>query len=113
MFVTNSCPSVIFQMVIDYDQYIFNLTKANESKAPPQWFKEYSFKEAYDLPNLNLTSFGDLLERMSDDEDLLWQYYRFMVRDSDVKLKEGCNSKCLKKLLCYITAVETDESVNC
>ncbi|KAJ8921813.1 hypothetical protein NQ315_008445 [Exocentrus adspersus] len=100
-------------MVIDYDQYIFNLTKANQYKTPPQWYKQYSFKEAYDLPDLSLTSFGDLLKKMSGDDKVLWQYFRFLVRDSDVKLKEGCNQKCLKQLLCYITAVETAQSVNC
>lgn len=101
-------------MVLDYDQYIFNLTKANQNNTTsPQWYKEYSFKEAYDLPDLSLASFGDLIEKMYKSSDLMWQYYRFLVRDSDVKLNEGCNSKCLKKLYCYITAVETNDSVNC
>ncbi|XP_018576214.1 sphingomyelin phosphodiesterase 1 [Anoplophora glabripennis] len=100
-------------MVLDYDQYIFNLTKANQNTTPPQWYKQYSFKNAYNLHDMSLPSFEDLLEKMSKDDDLMWQYYRFLVRDSDVKIKEGCNSKCLKKLLCYITAVETNESVNC
>ncbi|KAJ8949027.1 hypothetical protein NQ318_005201 [Aromia moschata] len=100
-------------MVANYDQYIYNLTKANEKKTAPEWYKLYSFKEAYGLTDLGLQRFGDLLKKMSDSQDLLWQYFRFLVRDSDVKLKEGCNKKCLEQLLCYITAVETNDSVNC
>ncbi|KAJ8966530.1 hypothetical protein NQ317_007176 [Molorchus minor] len=100
-------------MVANFDQFIYNLTRANEKKTAPEWYKLYSFKEAYGLPDLKLDRFGDLLQKMSNSLDLMWQYYRFLVRDSDVKIKEGCDTKCLKQLLCYITAVETNESVNC
>lgn len=40
--------------VIDHETYIFNLTEANLTPGqPPKWFKEYSFREAFNVPDLS------------------------------------------------------------
>ena len=35
---------VMFQAVLDFEVYIFNLTKANMPGNEPEWYKEYSAK---------------------------------------------------------------------
>lgn len=40
--------------VIDFDTYIFNLTAANLTPdQPPKWFKEYSFRDAFNITDLS------------------------------------------------------------
>lgn len=40
--------------VVDHETYIFNLTKANLAPGqPPIWFKEYSFRDEFDLDDLS------------------------------------------------------------
>lgn len=48
------------QNVLDHETWIFNLTEANgvtaqdrDEKTPPQWFKEYSFREEYNVTSLS------------------------------------------------------------
>ncbi|XP_022919311.2 sphingomyelin phosphodiesterase-like [Onthophagus taurus] len=102
--------------VIDYQEYIYNLTEANRNpNSPPNWFKLYSFKEAYGLKSTNLSDLYDLTLRMKKDPEklLLKQYYKFYTRESDVKMTEPCNSKCLDNLMCSITGVDFKDSVKC
>jgi len=100
--------------VLDYEQWTYNLTEANENpKAEPRWFKQYSFKEAYGLDKLELSSYHDLLQRMTTDASLLEKYRAFQYRDSPVHLEKPCDKKCLTELFCSITAVEFEDSIQC
>lgn len=52
---------LFLQEIIDHETWIFNLTEANaDSEKPPRWFKEYSFREAYDVKDLSPASMHDL-----------------------------------------------------
>lgn len=51
-----------FQEVLDHDTWIFNLTEANQSPdSPLKWFKEYSFKELYELEDLSPDALNDMV----------------------------------------------------
>ncbi|CAG9764587.1 unnamed protein product [Ceutorhynchus assimilis] len=103
--------------VTDYSQYTFNLTQANSNaKSYPEWYKLYSFKETYGLPDLTHKSLEKLYWQMTmnnSDNALVDTYFKLMYRNSDVYNKAGCDRKCKKKLVCLIAAVETTESVYC
>ncbi|XP_044261937.1 sphingomyelin phosphodiesterase-like [Tribolium madens] len=100
--------------VLDYDQYTFNLTKANQDKnKSPEWFKLYSFKDAYGLKNTSYDSLADMLNRMSKNHTLMQQYFRFQGRESAPAMASGCSDNCQAKLRCAITAVEADEAIQC
>jgi sphingomyelin phosphodiesterase len=103
-----------FQEVLDYDHYTYNLTKANQNKdKDPEWYKLYSFKDAYGLKNTTYDSLTDLIGRMARNRTLMQQYFRYQGRDSDPYTAQGCDDTCLRKLVCGITAVEASESIQC
>ncbi|RZC42784.1 sphingomyelin phosphodiesterase-like [Asbolus verrucosus] len=100
--------------VLDYDHYTYNLTQANLNPAQsPEWYKLYSFKEAYGLRDTTYDSLEDLVKRMSQNHTLVQDYFRYQVRDSDVQTSKGCDESCLLQILCSITSVEATSSVQC
>ncbi|KAL1505487.1 hypothetical protein ABEB36_005046 [Hypothenemus hampei] len=103
--------------VTDYSDYILNLAEANtNSSSNPIWYKLYSFKEEYDLPDLTLESLENLYNEMTSndtDNKIVEKYYRYKFRDSEVHNKQGCDLKCKKKLVCMISAGDTSQGVTC
>jgi hypothetical protein len=74
---TSGFCKMYFQEVLDYDHYTYNLTKANQNKdKDPEWYKLYSFKDAYGLKNTTYDSLTDLIGRMSRNRTLMQQYFR-------------------------------------
>lgn len=56
------------QEIIDHETWIFNLTEANLNPSEvPTWFKEYSFKDAFSLPDLSPKSVGKMLQAWKND----------------------------------------------
>lgn len=53
--------------IVDADFYYFDLDEVNQSSAPPQFTKLYSFKEQWSMPDMSPKSFNALLERWSND----------------------------------------------
>lgn len=67
----------LLQMVKNIENWMYNLTLANENGSQrPQWYKSYSFKEEYDLPDLSYDSLGTWFSRLERSEELLNRYYR-------------------------------------
>lgn len=109
--------NIFVQAVTDYSEYTFNLTEANSNaESSPNWYKLYSFKDAYGLPDLTPKSLGNLYTQMASnnsDNALVDKYFRYVYRDSDVYIKEGCDGKCKKKLVCLMVASESSQSIVC
>ncbi|KAL1505482.1 hypothetical protein ABEB36_005045 [Hypothenemus hampei] len=102
--------------VTDYSEYIFNVSAAISSLSPPKWYKLYSFKDAYDLPDLTLESLETLYTQMKSnntDNQIVDLYYRFRSRDSEPSNEEGCNLKCKQYIVCLASASDAIESVSC
>lgn len=69
--------SIQVKSVLDYDEFIYNLTEANLTPdKPPRWYKLYSFKEAYGLDSMSYEALGKLVERMVTDISIMQKYYR-------------------------------------
>lgn len=100
--------------VLDYEQWTFNLTAANlNPKKSPDWYKIYSLKEAYGLPDLSGESLANLVKKMEKDQSLVQKYYEFLGRNSEPQIRKGCDKNCLNTLLCSITAVDFENSIDC
>lgn len=100
--------------VEDYETWIYNLTKANETPDKnPEWFKSYSFKEEYGLSDTSPNSLNKWLVEMSKDDKKILRYFRNFVKYADPSLREGCDSKCLKKQFCTIVTSEVSNNSEC
>lgn len=92
--------------VLDFSTWIYNLTEANLNPSePPRWYKEYSFKDEFDV-DPSPAGVQELVERFIADKQLLLKYWQFKVKNGDPYLKRGCDDKCLRHHLCLILANE-------
>uniref|UniRef100_V5GSZ1 Sphingomyelin phosphodiesterase n=1 Tax=Anoplophora glabripennis TaxID=217634 RepID=V5GSZ1_ANOGL len=96
--------------VLDFEEWTFNLTLANLNPTRDvDWYKLYSFKEAYGVGSMEPSEVDKLLTRMAEDHSLIQKYYNYKFRNSDVAVKNGCNTSCQKSLLCdMVTTVHGD-----
>ncbi|XP_071451895.1 sphingomyelin phosphodiesterase-like [Hetaerina americana] len=101
--------------VIDYESWIYNLTAASHQPATqkPDWFKLYTFREAFGVDNITTSSIHELTHKMLDNEDLLKTYFRYYVSEGDPFLAQGCDEKCLKGLLCEIVTSQPNDPTQC
>lgn len=88
--------------VLDFSTWIYNLTEANLTpNRPPRWYKEYTFKEEFDV-DLAPANLQELIEHFLADKQLLLKYWQLKMKNGDPFLKKGCNNKCLRHHLCQI-----------
>lgn len=74
---THLYKQTLLQTVKDFENWMYNLTLANANPDQrPLWYKSYSFKEEYGLPDLSYDSLDAWLSRLASDENLLNRYYR-------------------------------------
>ncbi|RZC34304.1 sphingomyelin phosphodiesterase-like [Asbolus verrucosus] len=65
--------------LLDYQEWTFNLTLANSqpSTQSPEWYKLYSFVEAYGVQDLSPVEADKVLYKMAADHSLLDDYFMF------------------------------------
>lgn len=57
--------------------WIYNVTEANLTpNLSPNWYKLYSFKNAYNVTSLKPQELANLAERIAESRELAEQYYR-------------------------------------
>ncbi|CAG9826411.1 unnamed protein product [Diabrotica balteata] len=99
---------------LDFEEWTFNLTLANlNPNKNPEWYKLYSFKDAFGVKSLEAQEINDLVMRMTQKHELLDQYYRYKFRNGDVALREGCDDDCKKDLLCRMVKTEYGDDQVC
>lgn len=103
----------IFQQVTDHETWIYNLTEANQGSNTPRWFKEYSFKQEYNVPNLSPASLDQLTKNFVRDDQLLLKYWRNYVKMGDPHLEQGCDQGCLFNTYCRIVTTEYFDKSKC
>ncbi|XP_018570398.1 sphingomyelin phosphodiesterase-like [Anoplophora glabripennis] len=100
--------------VLDFEEWTFNLTQANlDPTKDVEWYKLYSFKEAYGVDSLEPSAVDDLLVKMTKDHSLIQKYYNFKFRNSDYAVKEGCDESCEKTLLCNMVSTMNGDTTRC
>lgn len=100
-------PNKFFQEILDQETWIYNLTEANLTlDQPPCWFKEYSFREHYNLTDLSPRSLDQLLQRLAGSDEALYDYWRLKQKNADPMLTRGCDEDCLRETLCAVVRTE-------
>ncbi|CAL4122871.1 unnamed protein product [Meganyctiphanes norvegica] len=98
--------------IIDYENWIMNLTEAHEIGSP-RWFELYSAKEEYNMEALQPTDWDDLATRMSTDRQLFDKYFKNYVKASEHFLTEGCDDLCYKERLCDMVTTDRNNMEKC
>jgi sphingomyelin phosphodiesterase len=101
--------------LLDYEEWTFNLTLANSRPVTetPEWYKLYSFVEAYGVDNLQAGEVDKVLYKMAEDHSLLDDYFRFYFRNGDAGIGAGCDEECRKAYLCDIAKAQFGETTQC
>jgi hypothetical protein len=79
----------------------------------PEWYKLYSFVEAYGVDNLQAGEVDKVLYKMAEDHSLLDDYFRFYFRNGDAGIGAGCDEECRKAYLCDIAKAQFGETTQC
>ncbi|GMR31698.1 hypothetical protein PMAYCL1PPCAC_01893, partial [Pristionchus mayeri] len=93
---------------LDAETYTTDLDEANAKDQEPQWFLEYTTKDAYGLPDLSPSSWADLIDRLAVDDDLFTKFHRFFFRSSH---EANCVNEpdCRKEYVCALRAAKSYE----
>lgn len=67
---------ILFKEILDYHQYVLNLTEANLKTDEPVWSKLYSFREAYNVPDMKPNTIATLVDYMAQFKTTADQYHR-------------------------------------
>ncbi|KAK9304244.1 hypothetical protein QLX08_004248 [Tetragonisca angustula] len=98
--------------VTDYQNWMYDLSSANKNiHVRPTWYKSYSFKTEYDLPDLSIKSLNNWLPRVAKNETLINKYYRNFYKQAEPSLQETCDINCKKKLLCRVIVHSKKEMI--
>lgn len=76
----------------------------------PEWKKEYSLTEAYEIPDGSVRSMHLLLEKLMSDEGQLQKYYRYNSVQYDNTV---CNYTCQTDHICAIREVDFEKYNQC
>lgn len=62
---------------MDYESWIFDLTEANHNPTSmPEWFRLYSFTEAYGVKDLSPVETEDAVYNIARNKELMQLYHR-------------------------------------
>ncbi|XP_044598927.1 sphingomyelin phosphodiesterase-like [Cotesia glomerata] len=101
-------------VVQDIETWMYNLTEANENFLKrPNWFKSYSFKEAYNLEDLSKNSLNQLVNKMIKYSSILQTYHKNFFKHAAPSLKNECDNDCLKEYICRIVRSSSDDKSEC
>lgn len=91
------------------------MTEANIHGADkrPQWYKEYSFRDFFQLEDLSPKSINDLFERFAKEPELLLKYHHLKRNMADPSLAKECDHNCLKKDLCDLAVTTYKNQKKC
>ncbi|XP_032084316.1 acid sphingomyelinase-like phosphodiesterase 3b [Thamnophis elegans] len=95
-------------LVKDIVTYYLNLTHAN--MGTPEWKKEYSLTEAYEIPDGSVHSMHLVLEKLMRDKGQLQKYYRYNSVQYDTTF---CNDSCQTDHICAIREVDFEKYNQC
>lgn len=88
--------------------YYLNLTHANIET--PEWKKEYSLTEAFQVPDGSARSMHLLLEKLTKDKDYLQRYYQYNSVQYDLT---DCDDSCQTDHICAIKEVDFGKYGQC
>ncbi|KAH0631287.1 hypothetical protein JD844_005568 [Phrynosoma platyrhinos] len=94
--------------VEDMVTHYLNLTQANQRT--PEWKKEYSLTEAFQIRDASVQSMHLLLEKLEKDQEHLQRYYQYNSVQYDLSY---CDDNCQTDHLCAIREVDFAKYSQC
>lgn len=91
--------------ILDHETWTMDLADANENENPPNWFRLYSAKEAYEMPNLRPKYWDKLIKDMEQNSNLFQQFYRNYYRQSPTT--PWCDAECKHKIICDLKCAKS------
>jgi len=89
------------KILLDYSQFYLNLSEANVPGNSPSIRKEYSFREAYGVPDMSPLSFDDLTKRFVSNDSLFQEFYLRIPALGP--MNSGiCNGSCKASEICSL-----------
>lgn len=86
--------------VNDYQNWMYDIGSANENaNERPTWFKSYSFKAEYGVPELSAKSLNNWLHAALNNETLVNKYYNNFFKHAEPSLNRNCTLNCKKQYL--------------
>jgi len=98
--------------LINYYQYRFNTTKANKEDKP-EWYLSYSFKEYYNVPNMEDRTFWKLAHTISTNDEYYKKYAWMLYAEgprADAMRKNTANKS---RVYCWLTCATFEQMDEC
>jgi len=89
--------------LIDYHQFIANLTWMNQNNKS-NWFLEYSAVKEYQLKNVTASGWSDLIKRFESNDALFQKWYS----NKYTQRSFNCDAACKKDCLCDMISADPD-----
>lgn len=83
--------------VVDHETWVMNLREANLYDYPI-WYKEYSTRQAYEMPSLIPQEWDNYLYKLAENGTNFETYYKHYWKNSPVR--PPCDAECKKRMLC-------------
>ncbi|KAK9869169.1 hypothetical protein WA026_002918 [Henosepilachna vigintioctopunctata] len=89
--------------ILDVEEWSFSLDEANKDpeKESLDWYKLYSFIEAYGVKSMEPESIGKFVKRLARNRPLLEKYNKYKHRMGKAA-RDVCDDECNKDNLCLI-----------
>ncbi|EDS37467.1 sphingomyelin phosphodiesterase [Culex quinquefasciatus] len=95
------------------ETYTIDLGKANkDSSKVPTWELSSNITEEFNLKDLSLKSLDELVQRMTKNESVVQQYWRYAVKKGPRSVPE-LSGECKVALLCGIVSTHGKNKANC
>lgn len=96
--------------ILDYEQYVLNFTNQLENDEFVGFDLSYVFTKQYNVPDVSLSSYLSLDEKLAINESMFSAYYH---NYTPLETYPICEDECRKNLLCEINYVNQYEYNNC
>jgi len=98
--------------LLDYDQYRFNMTKANRQDNP-EWYLSYQFKKYYGVNDMEDRTIAKIAENILHNDDT-YNKYAMMIYTDGPRSRDMVNHTQYKKdVYCWLTATDYYEMKKC
>lgn len=94
---------------------MYSITEANLNPATfPRWFRQYSFREFFGLPDLSPASLDNFVTNtLARNRNALRSFFEFKHSAGDPFMQNPCDDTCLRNHLCAIVVNEFNDLRKC
>eukprot|EP01022_Parablepharisma_sp_SALTPOND_P004333 TRINITY_DN120107_c0_g1_i1.p1 TRINITY_DN120107_c0_g1~~TRINITY_DN120107_c0_g1_i1.p1 ORF type:complete len:603 (+),score=40.66 TRINITY_DN120107_c0_g1_i1:115-1809(+) len=99
-------------MLLDYEQYRFNMSKANREDKP-EWYLSYKFKEYYGVDNMEDRTFNEIANKVRVDDETYKKYAEKLYADGPRSEYMKNNVQFKHMVYCWLSCADYYQSKEC